>query len=270
MVAALICARGGSKRIYRKNVQMCAGMKLIEYPLTAAKGCKFIDKIYVSTDDIEINGIAKSYGAELIDQSPFHKGISNASSGAVSFHAYREIWKQNKNDLEYIVSLWATSPCIQCPQLEGAFSLLQNDISANVVSAVYEMTKPSQLNNFYALTGSNVMIGLFPLSPQGVNPFTTNNLVKTYYACGAFAIQKIGEIERNLFKETKDIDEKTSSNDANYLYARAFSQIGIRRASDLSNTSLGFVIDQYSGTDINYPEDLKMAEAILRFRGQGK
>jgi len=268
MVAALICARGGSKRIYRKNVQLCAGYKLIEWPLMALKASGFIDKVFVSTDDIEIEETSKSYGAEIIDQRPFHKGMSNASSGAVSFHAYREIWK--RCDPEVIVSAWATSPCIQPHQLIGAYKLLKGDISANVVSSVFEMTKPSQLNNYYVLNASNVMIGLFPLSPQGVNPLTTNNLVKVYYACGSFAIQKIGDIEKSIFVEVPEIDEKMSSDDANYFYAKAFSQIGIKRAADLSNTGLGYVIDQCSGTDINYPEDLKMAEAILRFRGQGK
>ena len=268
MVAALICARGGSKRIYRKNVQMCAGMKLIEYPITEAKKCQFIDKIYISTDDAEIAQISESHNAEVINR-PFQLITDYASSGAVSYHAYREIWKQNK-DVEFIVSLWATSPCLRSTSIINAYKKIKDFPTANVISAVHKMTKPSQLNNYYAMTPQNVLMTLFPATPQGVNVYVTNNLANVYYACGSFCIQRIGEIEKNIFTDTKDIEENDNPVDVNNDYARAWAKVLLKRAEDFSNTGLGEEIDEYSGLDINYPEDLKMAEAVLRFRGQGK
>jgi CMP-N-acetylneuraminic acid synthetase len=267
MVAAVICARGGSKRIYRKNVQMCAGMKLIEYPITEAKKCPFIDKIYVSTDDPEIAQIAESHNAIVINR-PFQLITDFASSGAVSYHAYREISKQI--DLDFIVNLWATSPCLRSASLISAYKKIKDFPTANVISAVYKLTKSSSLNNYYAMTPQNVLMTLFPATPQGVNVYTTNNLASVYYACGAFSIQRIGEIEKTVFADTKDIEENDNPVDVNNDYARAWAKVLLKRAEDMTNTGLGEEIDEYAGQDINYPEDLKMAEAILRFRGQGK
>lgn len=267
MVAALICARGGSKRIYRKNVQMCAGYKLIEYPINEAKKCPFIDKIYVSTDDPEIEQIAESHNVIVINR-PFQLITDFASSGAVSYHAYREIWKLDKPD--FIVNLWATSPCLRATSLISAYKKILGFPTANVISAVYKMTKGASLNNYYAMTPQNVLFGLFPATAQGVNVYATNNLASVYYACGAFSIQRIGEIEGAVFEESKDIEECTDPVDANNDYARAWAKVLLKRAEDFTNTGLGEEIDEYSGLDINEPEDLKMAESVLRFRGQGK
>ena len=62
---AIIPARGGSKRLPRKNILNLAGKPLISWTIEAALGSKYIDRIVVSTDDNEIAVIAKQFGAEV-------------------------------------------------------------------------------------------------------------------------------------------------------------------------------------------------------------
>jgi N-acylneuraminate cytidylyltransferase len=60
---AIITARGGSKRIPGKNIKPFRGIPAIAYAITAAKKCDSVDKVMVSTDDLEIKKVAESYGA---------------------------------------------------------------------------------------------------------------------------------------------------------------------------------------------------------------
>ena len=66
MIPAIIPARGGSKGIPRKNIVDFCGRPLIAWSIEQALNSKYIDKVYVSTDDDEIADISKEYGAELI------------------------------------------------------------------------------------------------------------------------------------------------------------------------------------------------------------
>ena len=64
MIVAVIPARGGSKRIPRKNIRLFAGKPIIAYPITAARDCGLFTRIIVTTDDEEIASVARAFGAE--------------------------------------------------------------------------------------------------------------------------------------------------------------------------------------------------------------
>ena len=66
MVCAIITARGGSKRLPRKNVRLFCGVPLVAWAVIQARCSNLIDKVFVSTDDDEIESISKEYGAEVI------------------------------------------------------------------------------------------------------------------------------------------------------------------------------------------------------------
>ena len=72
---ALITARGGSKRIPRKNIKNFFGKPIMSYPIEAALESKIFDKVMVSTDDREIADIAVKYGAEM----PFFRSEQNSN-----------------------------------------------------------------------------------------------------------------------------------------------------------------------------------------------
>ncbi|WP_442886718.1 cytidylyltransferase domain-containing protein, partial [Arsukibacterium sp.] len=65
MNIAIIPARGGSKRIPRKNIKDFCGQPMLAYPIRAALESGVVDKVVVSTDDHEIADIARQHGAEV-------------------------------------------------------------------------------------------------------------------------------------------------------------------------------------------------------------
>jgi CMP-N,N'-diacetyllegionaminic acid synthase len=70
-VIAFIPARGGSKRLPRKNIRLLGGHPLIAYSIAAAHDSGVFDAVYVSTEDAEIAAIARDYGAQVIERPPY-------------------------------------------------------------------------------------------------------------------------------------------------------------------------------------------------------
>jgi CMP-N-acetylneuraminic acid synthetase len=259
-VVALICARGGSKRIPRKNVAMCAGKHLIEWPLIAAQQAKCIDRIFVSTEDAEIKQIGRDYGAEIIDR-PWQLATDLAYDGSLVYHAYSEII--SRCGAEYICKLHATSPCIEPWHIDEAYELLLANKMAVSVGTMHKQPKPSQMNNYYTLLPNKTILKVFPDTLQGVNVYITNNLVDLYYNNGAFGIERL---EPEMLCLAVPITADMDSVYVNDLYASYQGRIELRRNIEARNIKLGYVMDAYSGQDINYPEDLIMAEAIIKYR----
>jgi CMP-N-acetylneuraminic acid synthetase len=111
---ALIFARGGSKRVPRKNVLMLGNHPLIAYPIMEAK--KVVEKVYVSTDDQEISDIAKLYGAEVIIRP---SRLTTDSSGELeSFKHFIDITNYSGD----ILQLRATTPLIKESVLKDIIS----------------------------------------------------------------------------------------------------------------------------------------------------
>lgn len=88
---AIIPARGGSKRIPRKNVRDFCGKPMIAWPINVARQSGLFDRIVVSTDDDEIAEIAKSYGAEVPFRRPAELADDHTATRPVVNHAIREI-----------------------------------------------------------------------------------------------------------------------------------------------------------------------------------
>ena len=107
-IIAIIPARGGSKRIFKKNIKFMAGKPLIAYTIEASLNSELIDKTIVSTDDEEISDVAKDYGAEVIMRP---KGLSKDDSPTEQ--AMLQVIEQLEKDgckIDYIVLLQPTSP----------------------------------------------------------------------------------------------------------------------------------------------------------------
>lgn len=107
---AIIPARGGSKRLPRKNVLELGGKPLIAWTIEAALGCSFIDEVMVTTEDAEIAAVAKEYGANV----PFLRPAELASDTATSFDAIRHAIDFYRTELgkefDFVVLLQPTSP----------------------------------------------------------------------------------------------------------------------------------------------------------------
>jgi len=99
----VIPARGGSKGIPRKNIKIIAGKPLIAWSIEAAKAAKRLDRFVVSTEDAEIAGISRRFGAEVLER-PAELATDEATTVSALQHLLTKI------DAENIVLLQPTSP----------------------------------------------------------------------------------------------------------------------------------------------------------------
>jgi len=136
---AIIPARGGSKGAPRKNIRPLAGKPLIAYSIEVAKQSKYIDKIFVSTEDKEIAKLAEKYGAEVITR-PSELARDDTPDLPVFQHAIRTL-KENENYLpEIVVNLRPTCPLRSVNDVDNAIKkILEQDCDS--VRSVKEVTQ---------------------------------------------------------------------------------------------------------------------------------
>jgi len=129
---AIIPARGGSKRLPRKNILDLNGKPLISYSIEAGLNSKYIDNVIVSSDDDEILSIAKKFKAKTIKRPDVL-----ASDTATSFDAIRHTI-DNSDKYDYIILLQPTSPLRTVKHIDEAIELLEEK-NADAIVSVCEM-----------------------------------------------------------------------------------------------------------------------------------
>ena len=132
-VLAIIPARGGSKRLPRKNILDLAGKPLIFWTIEAALGSKYIDKVAVSTDDEEIADISKQHSAVIPFMRPNSLATDEAASIDVVLHAI-DFFEKNNNCYNYIILLQPTSPLRASSHIDEAIELLDSKNADAIVS----------------------------------------------------------------------------------------------------------------------------------------
>jgi len=125
---AIIPARGGSKRIPKKNIKLLLGRPLIYYSIQQAKEAKYIDEVYVSTDNEEISEVAQSFGATVIKR-PKYLATDISSTEDVIFHVILSVIKRKYIDLDnsFVVLLQPTSPLKYSDDIEKAIEKIVKD-----------------------------------------------------------------------------------------------------------------------------------------------
>tara|TARA_B110000211_G_scaffold184861_1_gene209659 strand:- start:11814 stop:12494 length:681 start_codon:yes stop_codon:yes gene_type:complete len=134
MKIAIIPARGGSKRIPRKNIKVFHGKPMIAYSIEAAKRTGCFDRIIVSTDDQEIADIALKYGAEVPFLRPADIANDYATTMDVMEHAIQFLAKQEISP-EFICCIYATAPFILADDLCKGLEILNESKVEYVFSA---------------------------------------------------------------------------------------------------------------------------------------
>lgn len=134
MRLAVIPARGGSKRIPRKNIKSFLGRPIISYSIEAALQSACFDKVIVSTDDDEIAEVAEKYGAEVPFRRPLELANDYCATTAVIQHAIT--WMENQGVVPaQVCCLYATAPFITPENLRAGYRLLVETQAAYVFSA---------------------------------------------------------------------------------------------------------------------------------------
>lgn len=122
----IIPARGGSKRIPRKNIKFFLGKPIIAYSIEAALNCGLFDEVMVSTDDNEIAEIAIKYGAKI----PFFRTAETSNDFATTFDVIEEVLLQYQTInkvFDYTCCIYACAPFVTKETLTNSFEMLNKN-----------------------------------------------------------------------------------------------------------------------------------------------
>ncbi len=193
-VLAIIPARGGSKRLPRKNIRSFFGKPIISYSIAAAKSAGCFDTIMVSTEDKEIADVSKEYGAEI----PFVRSNKCSNDFATLTDVIFEVihtYESTNIFYNYICCILATAPFLSPKDLNNSFKILL-DKKADTVVSVVKFTYPIQR----ALKINSEK--LFMISPEYIST-RSNDLETTYHDAAQFYwldVEKF-KIKKMLFSD---------------------------------------------------------------------
>jgi pseudaminic acid cytidylyltransferase len=148
---AIITARGGSKRIPRKNIKPFLGKPIIQYSIEAALKADCFDEIMVSTDDKEIADFAGSCGAKV----PFLRSVKNADDYSTTADVLVEVLNEYKNlgqEFDYACCIYPTAPFVTDEKLKLAYNKIITNESHSVVPVVrfgFPILRSFKMDNEY-------------------------------------------------------------------------------------------------------------------------
>ena len=144
----IIPARGGSKRIPKKNIKDFFGKPLIAYSIEVALKSELFDKVIVSTDDEKIASIAKKYGAEVPFVRPKELSDDFTGTGAVISHALKFL-EENGENYNYVCTIYPTAPLLQAKYLIKGYEELKNSDAHSTFSTT---SMPFPIQRTFKLT----------------------------------------------------------------------------------------------------------------------
>ena len=177
MKLAIIPARGGSKRIPRKNIRDFLGKPIIAYSIAAAIESKLFDCIIVSTDDEEIAGVALAAGAEVPFLRPPQISDDHTGTAAVVKHGLQWFASQGE-PAELVCCIYATAPFVTAEDLVRGHDLLvasSKEYAFSVTSFGFPIQRALRLKDG----------GVEPISPHH-SELRSQDLEDTYHDAGQF------------------------------------------------------------------------------------
>lgn len=174
---AIITARGGSKRIPKKNIKEFCGKPIIAYSIEAALASDLFETVMVSTDSDEIAEISKMYGAEV----PFMRSGATSNDLADTTDVLKEVlneYKKREQSFDAFCCIYPTAPFITPEKLKRSFELLQAEDVYNVIPMVPFSFPPQR---------GMVMVGKYikPAYPEHINK-RSQDLEVILHDCGQF------------------------------------------------------------------------------------
>jgi len=226
---AIITARGGSKRIPRKNIRDFLGKPVIAYVIDASIKSNLFEEVMVSTDDSEIVEVAQKYGARV----PFMRSAENSDDFATTDDVLVEVLEEYKKlgkNFEYACCLYPTAPFVTPQKLQQAFKLLvesQADSVFPVVAFSYPIWRSLRIEN-----GRLVMN-----FPENLNK-RSQDLAIAYHDAGQFYFFRVENFltKRKIFSdfslpllvselEVQDIDNETDWKLAELKYRLLYNNV---------------------------------------------
>jgi len=145
---AIIPARGGSKRISRKNIKLFCAKPMIAWSIEAALQSGCFDQVIVSTDDQEIAEVARQYGATVPFMRPAELSDDHTGTVPVIQHAIEWVNAQGQS-VEQACCLYATAPFVSAEDINRGLDILnatQSDYAFSVTSYAFPIQRAIRLN----------------------------------------------------------------------------------------------------------------------------
>jgi pseudaminic acid cytidylyltransferase len=158
MRIAIIPARGGSKRIPRKNVRQFAGQPIIVWPISVARSSGLFDQVVVSTEDAEIAEVAREAGASVPFVRPASLSDDFADTKAVIRHAISELELENQPGAQ-VCCIYPTSVFADVRLLNEGLEKL---VSSNCGFVLSITSVDSSVYRSFTKTADNRLAMLFP------------------------------------------------------------------------------------------------------------
>ncbi|MBK5536298.1 pseudaminic acid cytidylyltransferase [Pseudomonas sp. TH08] len=152
---AIIPARGGSKRIPRKNLAPFDGVPMIVRSIRTALDSGLFDQVVVSTDDAEIADVARAHGAEVPFLRPAQLADDFTGTAAVIVHALQQL-----PPFDYACCVYATAPLLQARYLREGFERLEQHPDKSFAFSVCSFGFPVQ--RALTLDGQGALTALYP------------------------------------------------------------------------------------------------------------
>ena len=210
---AIITARGGSKRIPKKNIKKFINKPIIAYSIEAAINSKVFDEVMVSTDSEEIAEIAKKYGATV----PFLRSEETSNDYATTADVLKEVinrYKDSGKVFDVACCIYPTAPFITPEKLKSAYELLE--------SSKFDSVLPVTAFSFPPLRGVVINDGKISFKWEEYSQKRSQDLETIYHDCGQFYmfdVEKFMKVGKLVTKNTggiivnelevQDIDNET-------------------------------------------------------------
>jgi CMP-N,N'-diacetyllegionaminic acid synthase len=231
---AIIPARGGSKGLPRKNVRLLGDLPLIAHTIKAATHSR-LEHVIVSTDDEEIAGISRRYGADIPFLRPPEFSGDSATSLSVLLHAVEFMETKQKMRVEHVIFLQPTSPFRTAWHLDQA---LERYFSLHTTSLI-SVTDVQEFHPYFMFSINELGV-MSPLFEMENRPLRRQDLPAFYRINGAIYITR-----RDYYR---NIEPTAAIFDWNSLSA--------------------YPMDAPSSVDINDYLDFQKAELLLKERSE--
>jgi pseudaminic acid cytidylyltransferase len=185
---AIVTARGGSKRIPKKNIKDFLGKPILAYSIEAAINSKCFDEVMVSTDDSEIAEVSKKLGAKV----PFYRSKENSSDFATTSDALLEVinnYKSSGINFENACCIYPTAPFITSKTIDDSFKIFLSKDADSLIPVVkfgYPIQRAFKKDGDY----------LKMFHPENVNK-RSQDLEPAYHDVGQFYWFKVNEFLKN-------------------------------------------------------------------------
>lgn len=224
MNVCIIPARGGSKRIPKKNIYNFFNKPMIYWSIKAAKDSKCFEKIIVSTDDPEISMIAKNFGAEVPFLRPKELSDDKTPTQPVIKHAIKWLEKAGYN-LKYVCCLYATAPLLKSEDICKSHKIIVKSKEETMLFSATSFNYPIQRALIIDKEGFTSM--LYP---------------------------------ENLNKRSQDFED-TFHDAGQFYWATAKRWV---TKNDILQFSMPYFLPRWRVQDIDTEEDLKYAKLLFK------